>query len=41
MLAIFIQYEQPSSKCEKEKLGRICLILNILAIDHWKIETMI
>ena len=27
MLAIFIQYEQPSSKCDKEKLGHICLTL--------------
>jgi hypothetical protein len=32
-LAIFIQYEQPSSKCDKEKLGHVCLILYILAID--------
>ena len=30
---IFIQYEQPSSKCDKEKLGHVCLILYILAID--------
>ena len=32
-LTIFIQYEQPSSKCDKEKLGHVCLILYILAID--------
>jgi hypothetical protein len=41
MLAIFIQYEQPSSKCDKEKLGHIWLILYTLTIDHWKTETMI
>ena len=32
-LAIFIQYEQPSSKCDKENLGYVYLILYILAID--------